>query len=264
MPKNKKSSKAKNATDRRKEEKSNEEQKEVKISSAKYNWFELILYPQDNEQNHNADVLRYVSTNKYQYEKCIYITHDKDKKDNGESKKSHVHCIIKTSERITLSQLKNRLVYLTYIPHHTENQIRPITEGLSEALLYLLHETFKARQENKTIYSKDELKGDSELINEISIQNRNYIQNEIYQLIEESPFTLDVMKTAKEQYSRSTAIAIQQEFMNKPAFYQTICREERERRKKPTPLKYGHDYLLEISEEDAMKFFSLMKERNLR
>ena len=48
----------------------------------KYKWFEAILYPQDNEQNHHYEVLRYIQNSSILYPTFIGILHDKD--DNKE------------------------------------------------------------------------------------------------------------------------------------------------------------------------------------
>lgn len=234
---------------------------EQKQSSAKYNWFELILYPQDEQQNKNKSILDFVTSQKYQYDKCVYITHDRDIKESGELKKSHVHCIIHSTERISCKQLKKRLVYLNYEPHHTENQIRPVTEGLTEALLYLTHESLRAIFQKKVKYDKSELKGDAELINQIIVQNRNYIQNEIFELLKECPYTLDVFKCADSQYTKATALAIKEEYMKYGAFYQTIAREEQYRRKNPNVYKYCKDTYIEVDEDTLCDLLSKVKER---
>lgn len=245
-------SRNKNASKQYQEVNSSKEKEEKENKLKKYSWFELILYPQDNETNHNADLLNFIVKNKYLYPRKIYITHDRDVDENGEIKKSHVHLILKCAEKYTITGIMKQFIYLNL------NQVIGI-EHIKQAFMYLTHETFEAQQANKVQYSKEDLQGDTDLIQEI-IQNRNYAQQILMELIEEQPYTIDVYKNFQ-YYSSNTQIALKAEFESRPAFYQKMCTEEQNKRKygnKVYPVGYFKKY---IEENVAEYIFEKIKER---
>lgn len=191
---------------------------EQERDNKRYYWFELILYPQDDERNKNQYLLDFILRNKFLFPKCVYIVHDHDTENDGTIKKSHVHCIVKCAEKYTKKGLLDCMVYLN------ENQIEPIIH-LRQAVAYLTHDTIKAEAENKPKYNKEELKGDLELVQMI-IQNRNSVQKTLREIIKINHYTTDVYDFIEDNYPEDIALKLINEFESRPAFYQKMCVEE--------------------------------------
>lgn len=103
----------------------------------------LMLYPQEDKTHKNA--LEYIIQN---YEKYVYICHDKDTDENGELKKAHTHCIIEfPSARWNTAVAKELCITPNYI-------IEP-EFGFDNCLEYLIHH----KQKDKFQYSIDDCNG---------------------------------------------------------------------------------------------------------
>lgn len=92
------------------EQEQTEQQLKQKPQQSK--WFELILYPQENEQNRNKDLMDYIERTPLLFPKYVWILHDKDeytedtdKHKKGEHKKDHVHLLLNTNRRYTKNGL---------------------------------------------------------------------------------------------------------------------------------------------------------------
>lgn len=184
----------------------------------RYYWFEFILYPQDDSTNKNQYLLDFILRNKFLFPKCVYITHDRDIEPDGSIKKSHVHCIVKLSEKYTIDGILECMVYLN------EHQVEPIIH-LRQAIAYLTHDTIKAEALNKPKYDKSELRGDFDLVEKI-IQNRNTVQKMLREIIKINHYTTDVYDYIEDNFSKEEADKLLTEFESKPAFYQKMCVEE--------------------------------------
>lgn len=200
------------------QEKQYEEQQKTKPKS--YYWFELILYPQDNETNNNQELMQWLMDTPYICKRYVYILHDRDMED-GKTKKPHIHFLAEFTEKYTKKGLIKMLVDLT------EVQVNPI-QHLRGAMLYLTHETREAIRAGKTKYDISELKGNTALINERIIQNGNYIQETIEDIVHNNIWTWDCLQEMR-TYSEATKNAMRAEFYKHSCMYQKMLSEERYR-----------------------------------
>lgn len=133
---------------------------ELKIRSQD---FAFILYP--NEDSNHRKLLDYVSSHDRLF-KSVWIEHDKDVLEDGSIKKHHVHLLVHTSRRWTVSSLIE--FFGGWIDF-----IQPIYSPDSY-IAYMCHDTPNSC--HKTPYSPDLLHGDKKLISKVFGQNPYFVQ----------------------------------------------------------------------------------------
>lgn len=184
----------------------------------KYKWFEAILYPQDNEQNHHYEVLRYIQNSSILYPTFIGILHDKD------DKKEHYHIAFQVRQKMTVEGVSGQLCdYVT--PYVLLNGIGNIY-GYTK---YLIHDTLKAHDDGKYKYAVNELFGDKKLIG--LLQNGNFVQKGIEDKIKEHGYLLDVVENCNE-YEKAEIM--------EHTYYYSILSNQQINRKKTGPYKQNY------------------------
>lgn len=103
----------------------------------------LLLYPLEDESHKNA--LAYICDN---YEKYVWICHDKDTDADGNIKKSHTHCIIEFPSARWNTAIAKELGI-------TPNYLEEPKFGFDNCLEYLIH----YKQKEKFQYSIDDCFG---------------------------------------------------------------------------------------------------------
>lgn len=142
------------------------EEKEEKKRAPQSVWFGLVVQTDFTNQ---MDVFRFLlQSPNYQ---TVHIVHNKDVhasdgvRVNADGTSSeykagdivypHIHCIVKVPKKIVQSKLDER--FANYV--HFQRLVDP-----QEYALYILHRTFLAIKEGKTLYDYSELKGDKALL----------------------------------------------------------------------------------------------------
>lgn len=145
-------------------------------------YFAVVLYP--DEDYHHQQFLQYVSM-KPEYQVC-YISHLPE----DEGKKSHVHALIHTKNRMRASSfVKFFDPWINYAEciHSPDSYIR-----------YMLHDTPTSISEGKIPYSIDDLKGDKKLWKNLE-QNSNFVQlREFFKFMHDGDTLLDIIKRIEE------------------------------------------------------------------
>ena len=140
-------------------------------------FFAVVLYP-DEDYKHQQ-FLQYVSM-KAEYQVC-YISHLPE----DEEKKSHVHALIHTKNRMrATSFVKFFSPWISYAEciHSPDSYIR-----------YMLHDTPDSIMSGKIPYSLDDLRGDSKMWKNL-VQNSNFVQlREFFRFMREGDTLLDII-----------------------------------------------------------------------
>lgn len=87
------------------------------------------------------------------YPEYYYIFHDKDKRDDGSLKTTHIHCLICDTNGTTLATWIGRLATIG-VPGNMVQQVM----FKSQAVRYLTHETAQAKAEGKYVYNRSDVK----------------------------------------------------------------------------------------------------------
>jgi hypothetical protein len=195
MARKPKDSKARSATDLLQNQ--TKQQKKQKPEQSK--WFELILYPQDNEQNRNKDLLDYIEKTPLLFPKYVWILHDKDIDEKGNPKKDHIHLLLNTNRRYTMNGLNKHFdgVLNTMQLNVVHNEVAYI--------LYMLHETFSSVKDGKWKYSVDDMHGNNGLISIVKVQNENFVQKETFYMARQATCYDDLFEKIYEHYEAPLA-----------------------------------------------------------
>lgn len=175
-------------------------------------WFELILYPQDNEQNRNKDLLNYIENTSLLFPKYVWILHDKDEEEKGQHKKDHIHLLLYTNRRYTINGLNKHFDGVL-----NSMQLNVVHNEVAY-MLYMLHETFASAKDGKHKYSVDEMHGSQELISIIKVQNENFVQKECFHIARQSATYDEMFDKIYEKYDEKTAYPMIEYIINHAFF----------------------------------------------
>lgn len=96
----------------------------------------------------------------------VFILHDRDTDENGQSKTPHFHIMLRLRERCSLKALRRRLDRFTYEFYYgttdtPQNTLIECTKDIDDMYRYLTHTTEQARKDGKFEYDISDLQSDN-------------------------------------------------------------------------------------------------------
>lgn len=150
-------------------------------------WFSFILYPQDNDQNFHRNVLEYIQECPLLFDKWLYVTHNRDKNENGDLIKSHVHLLFHTTEPYTRHGLEK------FFAMQVDLSKIEIIHNYKSYVLYMAHQTYASDCDGKEKYNYDEFYGTPQL-KSLLRQNSSFVEKSLIQDIKEKRYIVDVLE----------------------------------------------------------------------
>lgn len=106
--------------------------------------YTLVIYEDDKDFENQMKEIK-------DTRQAIWIRHDKDINDDGETKKAHYHVVLKLKNACTISALSKKLGV-------GENLIEPVKKSFQSCLKYLIH----YGDDNKYNYDKEDVQSNSD------------------------------------------------------------------------------------------------------